>query len=196
MPATGHTPNAGSPEGLRSATRGNPVRRSKPGLQVPGKRPPSTPSVTLATVIAQRPDIMKFIPHNALEEQLAAVHAGTLDAETFVLQLAGQQLFMPVRDEKNPIQGFQRSVQAEPLIIETEDGERVLAVFSSPERAKPLVEHFPEFSGGLLTEFSWLLRRIGGGVPIALNPGWDIGMDFDADTIAQLVVQLPPEHPA
>ena len=34
--------------------------------------------------------------------------------------------------------------------------------------------------GGLLTEFSWLLRRIGGGVPIALNPGWDIGMDFDA----------------
>ena len=107
---------------------------------------------------------MKFIPHNALEEQLAAVHAGTLDPETFVLQLVDQQLFMPVRDEKNPIQGFQRSVQAEPLIIET--------------------------------EFSWLLRRIGGGVPIALNPGWSIGMDFDADMIAQLVAHLPPEHPA
>ncbi len=129
---------------------------------------------------------MKFIPHNALEEQLAAVHAGTLDPETFVLQLVDQQLFMPVRDEKNPIQGFQRSVQAEPLIIETDDGERVLVVFTSPERAKPFVEHYPEFSGGLLTEFSWLLRRIGGGVPIALNPGWDIGMDFDADMIAQL----------
>lgn len=139
---------------------------------------------------------MKFIPHNALEEQLAAVHAGTLDPETFALQLVDQQLFIPVRDEKNPIQGFQRSVQAEPLIIETDDGERVLVVFTSPERAKPLVEHFPEFSGGLLTEFSWLLRRIGGGVPIALNPGWDIGMDFDADMIAQLVAHLPPEHPA
>lgn len=139
---------------------------------------------------------MKFIPHNALEEQLAAVHAGTLDPETFVLQLVDQQLFIPVRDEKNPIQGFQRSVQAEPLIIETDDGERVLVVFTSPERAKPLVEHFPEFSGGLLTELSWLLRRIGGGVPIALNPGWDIGMDFDADMIAQLVAHLPPEHPA
>ena len=172
------------------------MRRSRPALRVHGKHPSPTPSVTLATVIAQRPDIMKFIPHNALEEQLAAVHAGTLDAETFVLQLAGQQLFMPVRDEKNPIQGFQRSVQAEPLIIETDDGERVLVVFTSPERAKPLVEHFPEFSGGLLTEFSWLLRRIGGGVPIALNPGWDIGMDFDADMIAQLAAHLPPEHPA
>jgi hypothetical protein len=33
-------------------------------------------------------------------------------------------------------------------------------------------------------------------VPIALNPGWDIGMDFDADMIGQLVAQLPPEHTA
>lgn len=137
---------------------------------------------------------MKFIPHNALEQQLAAVHAGTLDPETFVLQLADQQLFMPVRDEKTPIQGFQRSTQAEPLIVEAEDGERVLVVFTSPERAKPFVEHFPDFKGGLLTEFSWLLRRIGGGVPISLNPGWDVGMDFDADTIGQLIAQLPPEH--
>ena len=77
-----------------------------------------------------------------------------------------------------------------------EAGERVLVVFTSPERAKPFAEHFPDFSGGLLTEFSWLLRRLGGGVPIALNPGWDIGMEFDADTIAQLIAHLPPEHSA
>jgi len=138
---------------------------------------------------------MNFTPHNTLEEQLAAVHAGTLDPETFVLHLLDQQLFMPVRDEKDAIQGFQRSTQAEPLIIEDEDGERVLVMFTSPERAKPFVEHFPDFSGGLLTEFSWLLRRIGGGIPIALTPGWDIGMDFDADMIAQLAAQLPPEQP-
>ncbi len=137
---------------------------------------------------------MNFIPHNTLEEKLAAVHAGTLDPESFVLQLIDQQLFMPVRDEKHLIQGFQRSTQAEPLIIEDEDGERVLVIFTSPERAKPLVEHFPDFSGGILTEFSWLLRRIGSGVPISLNPGWDIGMDFDADMIAQLIAQLPLEH--
>lgn len=139
---------------------------------------------------------MTFVPHNALEQQLADVHAGTLAAETFALQLVSQQVFMPVRDEKNAIQGFQRSTQAEPLIIEDADGERVLVIFSSPERAKPFVEHFPDFKGGLLTDFAWLLRRIGGGVPIALNPGWDVGMDFDADMIAHLAAQLPPEHPA
>ncbi|MCA1978018.1 MAG: SseB family protein [Thiobacillus sp.] len=139
---------------------------------------------------------MVFVPHNPLEEQLAAVHAGTLDPETFVLRLVDAQVFMPVRDEKNPIQGFQRSTQAEPLIVEDEDGTRVLVLFTSPERAKPMAEHFPEFTGGLLTEFSWLLRRIGGGVPITLNPGWEIGMDFDADMVGQLIAQLPPEHPA
>jgi hypothetical protein len=139
---------------------------------------------------------MDFIPHNDLEEQLVAVHKGILDAETFVTRLLDQQLFMPVRDEKDAIQGFQRSTQAEPLVIEDEEGERVLVLFTSPERAKPIVEHFPDFQGGLLTEFSWLLRRIGGGFPIALNPGWDIGMDFDAEMVAQLISQLPADRPA
>ena len=139
---------------------------------------------------------MDFIPHNDLEEQLVAVHKGILDAETFVTKLLDQQLFMPVRDEKDAIQGFQRSTQAEPLVIEDEEGERVLVLFTSPERAKPVVEHFPDFQGGLLTEFSWLLRRIGGGFPIALNPGWDIGMDFDAEMVAQLFAQLPADRPA
>ena len=139
---------------------------------------------------------MQFVPHNSVEERLAAVHRGEADPEAFVLQLLGEQLFMPVRDEKNAIAGFQRSTHAEPLLIEDEDGERVLVLFTSPERAKPMVEHFPDFKGGLLTDFAWLLRRLDGGVPIALNPGWDIGMDFDADMIAQLMAQLPPENPS
>jgi hypothetical protein len=137
---------------------------------------------------------MSFAPHNTLERQLAAMHAGELDPEDFARQLLDQQIFMPVRDEKTAIQGFQRSTQAEPLIIEDEAGTRVLVVFTSPDRAKPFVEHYPDFKGGILVEFSWLLRRIGGGVPIALNAGWEIGIDFDADMIAHLVSQLPPEH--
>jgi hypothetical protein len=139
---------------------------------------------------------MNFIPHNDLEQELMAVHKGEAEAEAFVLRLLDQQVFMPVLDEKNAIQGFQRSTQAQPLIVADEDGEQVLVLFTSPERAKPMVADFPDYSGGLLTEFSWLLRRMGGGFHIALNPGWDIGMDFDADTVAQLIAQLPPEDVA
>ena len=137
-----------------------------------------------------------FAPHNDLEKQLVAVHAGELAADAFVTRLLDEQVFMPVHDEKNTIKGFQRSTQAQPLIVADEDGTRVLLLFTSPERAKPFLEDFPEFRGGLLTEFSWVLRRLGGGFPISLNPGWDIGMDFDTDTVAQLYARLPQEGSA
>lgn len=135
-----------------------------------------------------------FIPHNDLEKLLNDVTLGTVAAEDFVARLmAGDQVFMPVRDEKHAIAGFQTSTKAQPLVIEDDEGTQILVLFTSPERAKPFAEMFPDFSGGLLAEFSWVLRRIGGGFPISLNPGWDVGMDFDAETVAQLIAALPEE---
>jgi len=135
-----------------------------------------------------------FIPHNDLEKLLADVILGTVAAEDFVARLlAGDQVFMPVKDEKHAIAGFQTSTKAQPLIIEDDEGTEILVLFTSPERAKPFAEMFPDFTGGLLAEFSWVLRRIGGGFPISLNPGWDVGMDFDAETVAQLIAALPEE---
>lgn len=136
----------------------------------------------------------EFSPHNDMEQQLAEVHAGTLEVEDFVARLMNEQVFMPVKDEKHAIAGFQRSTQAEPLILEDEDGTKVVVVFTSPERAKPFLESYPNYKGGLLTEFSWLLKKIGGGFPISLNPGWEIGLDFDAEMVASLIAGLPAEH--
>jgi hypothetical protein len=135
-----------------------------------------------------------FSPHNDLEQQLVEVHAGTLEVEDFVVRLMDEQVFMPVKDEKHAIAGFQRSTQAEPLILEDDEGTKVVVVFTSPERAKPFLEYYPDYKGGLLTEFSWLLKKIGGGFPIALNPGWEIGLDFDAEMVASLIASLPPER--
>ncbi len=135
-----------------------------------------------------------FVPHNDLEKLLNDVTLGTVAAEDFVARLlAGDQVFMPVKDEKHAIAGFQTSTKAQPLVIEDDEGTQILVLFTSPERAKPFAEMFPDFTGGLLAEFSWVLRRIGGGFPISLNPGWDVGMDFDADTVAQLIAALPEE---
>jgi len=135
----------------------------------------------------------EFSPRNDLEQQLVEVHAGTLEVEDFVARLMNEQVFMPVKDEKHAIAGFQLSTQAEPLILEDEDGTKVVVVFTSPERAKPFLEYYPNFKGGLLTEFSWLLKKIGGGFPISLNPGWEIGLDFDAEMVASLIASIPPE---
>lgn len=137
-----------------------------------------------------------FIPHNDLEKLLAEVMQSKAEAEDFVARLlAGDQVFMPVQDEKHTIAGFQLSTKAQPLLIEDEEGTQVMALFTSPERAKPFAEIFPDYKGGLLVEFSWILRRIGGGFPISINPGWDVGMDFDAETVAQFTASLPKDAP-
>jgi hypothetical protein len=128
-----------------------------------------------------------FTAHNDLESKLVAAQEGQLDGDLFMQELLDAQVFMPVEDEPNAIQGFQRSTKANPLTLQSEDGQSVLVLFTSPERAKPFLEDFPAYRGGLLTEFSWILQRIGSGIAISLNPGLAYGIDFDTDTVEQLI---------
>lgn len=132
-------------------------------------------------------------PRNDVERLLTEMLAGQVDPEDFAKQLLGQQVFMPVQDEKHQIAGFQLSTKAQPLVIEDEDGNRVLVTFSAPERAKVLGADFPNYSGGLLTEVSWILRRMGAGMGLTINPGMEPGFDFDPDMVAMLAGLLPEE---
>ena len=102
-------------------------------------------------------------------------------------ELLDSQLFMPVEEEQNQIQGFQRSTSANPLLLQSEDGVNVMVLFTSPERAKGFLDDFPAYRGGLLTEFSWILDRIGSGIAVSINPGMEFGIDLDTDTVEQLI---------
>lgn len=133
-------------------------------------------------------------PKNDLEYLLTELHAGEISPEAFAQRLLDLQVFMPVKDEKHAIAGFQRSTQAEPLVLEADDGTAVLVLFSSPERAKTFMSDIPGYSGGLLTEFSWVLRRMAEDIGIALNPDQELGMDFDTDMVAMLLALLPEEN--
>jgi len=128
-----------------------------------------------------------FTAHNELETKLVAAQHGELDSEQFMHELLAAQVFMPVEDEPSGIQGFQRSAKANPLTLQSEDGQQVLVLFTSPERAKTFLQDFPAYQGGLLTEFSWILERIGSGIAISLNPDAEFGIDFDAATVEQLI---------
>ncbi|MFN3595376.1 MAG: SseB family protein [Thiobacillaceae bacterium] len=133
------------------------------------------------------------LPRNELERLLAAMHAGRIAPENFAKQLLDQQVFMPVKDEKHTIKGFQASTRAEPLVLEDEEGRRVLILFSAPERAKALTAEVPGYSGGILTEFAWVLRRMGSDMGISINPGEALGFDFDADMVAMMAALLPEQ---
>ena len=55
------------------------------------------------------------------------------------------------------------------------------------------VAHERQVDGGLLTEASWILRRMGENMGLAINPGDELGFDFDADMVAMLCAVLPEE---
>lgn len=139
-------------------------------------------------------DETAFEPRNDIERLLAEMLAGTVEPEDFAHRIMDMQVFMPVKDEKHQIAGFQRSTQAEPLVLEDDDGNRALIVFTGPERAKEFLADFPDYGGGLLTEFSWLLRRMSADLAIALNPGMEAGFDFDPGMVAMLAALLPLEE--
>jgi hypothetical protein len=132
-------------------------------------------------------------PRNDMERLLMELAEGRMEPEDFAKQLLGQQVFMPVQDEKHQIAGFQLSTKAQPLVVEDEGGNRVLVTFSAPERAKVLAADYPNYSGGLLTEVSWILRRMGADMGLSINPGMEPGFDFDPDMVAMLVGLLPEE---
>lgn len=132
-----------------------------------------------------------FEPRNDIERLLVEMLEGTVEPEDFARRIMAMQVFMPVKDEKHQIAGFQRSTQAEPLILEDDDGNRALIAFTGPDRAKDFLAEFPDYSGGLLTEMSWLLRRMSADLAIALNPGMDVGFDFDPGMVAMLAALLP-----
>ncbi|MEJ2688065.1 MAG: SseB family protein, partial [Gammaproteobacteria bacterium] len=124
-------------------------------------------------------------PRNELERQLVLAHQGEVSMDELLATLLNSQLFMPVRDNLG-IGGFQDSQRAVPLSLEAEGGTQVLILFSSPERAKAFLQDFPGFEGGILEDFKWMLKRMGSGYGISVNPDWDFGVDLEPDTVLQL----------
>ena len=126
-----------------------------------------------------------FETRNELEEKLMAAQEGSLAGDEFMKYLMDTQVFLPVKDSIG-IEGFTSSEKALPLTLRTEDGVEVLILFTSPERAREFLRDYPEYDGGLLAEFSWVLERTGTGVGISINPNWPVGMDMEPEMVQQL----------
>jgi len=131
---------------------------------------------------------------NELEKQLHAAQVGETSSDIFMKQLLAAQVFMPVKDEPT-IGGIQRSTHAQPLVVQDDSGASALILFSSPERAKYFLDaHYPDFKGGLLTEFTWVLDKMEPGFGIMINPGDDLGIDIEPELVQQLSQSATKPH--
>lgn len=126
-----------------------------------------------------------FVAKNELEKKLLAAWNGELLGEEFMQELLASEVFMPIENDE-VIQGLQRSSSAKPLVLQSEEGESLLVIFTSPDRAKAFLEDFPDYHGGLLTEFKWVLEKMSTGYGIALNPGCEVGFDMAPDMLSQV----------
>jgi hypothetical protein len=127
---------------------------------------------------------------NELEQKLVDAQIGRITSDELLETLMGSQVFMPVQEDKPAVLNIQRSSLAQPLVLKAEDDTPVLVLFSSPERAKDFVKDYPGFGGGLLTEFTWVLEKMGRDYGIALNPGSEIGFDMEPETVNDLIDAL------
>lgn len=127
---------------------------------------------------------------NELEAQILAAQEGRITSDDLLATLMDSQVFMPVQDEKAPVLNVQRSTRAQPLVLSAEEGTPILVLFSSPERARPFLKNYPGFTGGILESFQWVLRNLGSGYGVMLNPDTDIGFDMEPDTVQELIQRL------
>lgn len=127
----------------------------------------------------------EFVPQNDLERSMLAAQHGADGPEALVAALMEATVFMPVKGTSGTV-SFQREPCDEPLMLNDKAGDPVLALFTSPERAKKFVRDFPGFAGGLLTDLKWIMERWGVDYTIALNPGIAVGVDLPRELVRQL----------
>jgi hypothetical protein len=129
-----------------------------------------------------------FVAENELEKKLIQAQNGEIEGEEFLKEMLDMQVFMPILD-KHSIGGFQESKEATPLSVKDEDGTEMVILFTSPERAKVFVNDYPGYDGGLLEDFKWVIEKIGGGYGVILNPGFDVGLELEANMLEQMTKQ-------
>lgn len=135
-----------------------------------------------------------FEAKNELEQKLLAAMNSEISSDDFMRELMAGQVFMPIKDDTDSgIKGFQRTTRATPLVVQDDAGNNILVVFTSPERAKGFLADYPGFTGGLLTEFTWVLERMEPGFSIAVNPGLEAGIDVEPEIVVQMLELMAAE---
>lgn len=129
-----------------------------------------------------------FVAENELEKKLIQAQNGEIEGEAFLKEMLDMQVFMPILD-KHSIAGFQESKQAIPLSFKDDEGTEMVILFTSPERAKEFVKDHPGYDGGLLEDFKWVIEKIGGGYGVILNPGFEVGLELEANMLEHLTKQ-------
>jgi hypothetical protein len=126
-------------------------------------------------------------PQNELEEHLFAMWAGRTTKEDFLRVFLISDVFIIVDGE--PVGNTLGD--RKPMVLSVSiDQPKLMAVFSSPERATRLTEQFPDYNYPIKVDTRWVLHTIGASMGVAFNPGWTIGFEIAPEGAQQLKMAL------
>jgi len=127
------------------------------------------------------------VPHNELEEKLFAMWRGAVPKEDFLRLFLISDVYIMVDGEpQGNTLGDRR-----PMVLSTSvELPKLMAVFSSPERAERMTQQFPEYSYPIRVDTNWVLHTIGTTMGIAFNPGWTMGFEIAPEGAQQLKIAL------
>lgn len=129
-----------------------------------------------------------FKPVNELELILATGLEGRLTARRLNETLLASQLHVMTDKEMQP--GVW-DMSAATLIVPSQRGFEVIPMFTSPVRYAEFPGWYPQFPHSQLVDFTWMLRGVGEGVGLHINPGWPVGLELQPDQVASLKASLP-----
>lgn len=74
-----------------------------------------------------------------------------------------------------------------PLTLDDDAGNKVLILFTSPDRAKVFVRDFPGYGGWRLAgkEFKWIIEKVGVGYSISISDH-EMGIDLEVGMLQNL----------
>lgn len=126
-------------------------------------------------------------PLNELEEQLFAMWSGRLGKEEFLRQFLISDVYIMVDGEP----AGNTLGDRKPMVLSTaSDQPKLMAVFSSPERASRMTQQFPDYNYPIRVDTNWVLHTIGSSMGVAFNPGWTIGFEIAPEGAQQLKMAL------
>jgi hypothetical protein len=122
-------------------------------------------------------------PHNELETHLYEMWDGKMTKEDFLRIWLLSDLFIIVDGE--PVGNTLGD--RKPMVISTAvDQPKMIAVFSSPERAARMIAQFPDYNFPIRVDTNWVLHCIGPTMGVAFNPGWELGFEIGPEGVQQL----------
>ena len=124
-------------------------------------------------------------PKNDFERAMLAKHRREIDVHRFIETLFNSSLYILVPEGQFTGTADQPRLVSNPTLFSIiEPTVTFLAFFSSPERATPVREHYPDFRYAVAVHAGDFIMSLAPGAGLVINPYWDINFQWSPEQVA------------